>query len=69
MKTFQQFLEQIETAQQQKELAAKKSIANTKASAVAGMRHRKHVHGELSHMADYERRHRQEVEKKYTPFT
>jgi hypothetical protein len=69
MKTFQQFLEQIELAQQQKELAAKKSIANTKMSAAAGMRHRRHVHGELSHMADYERQHRQQIEKKYTPFT
>jgi anthranilate phosphoribosyltransferase len=68
MKTFQQFLEQIEAAQQQKELAAKKSIANTKASALAGMRHRRHVHGELSHMADYERQHRQEVEKKFNPY-
>jgi hypothetical protein len=63
MKTFQQFLEQIETAQQQKELAAKKSISNTKMSAVAGMRHRRHVHGELSHMADYELHQRKEREK------
>ena len=68
MKTFQQFIEQIELAQQAAQLAAKKSIANTKSSALAGMRHRRHVHGELSHMADYERQHRQEVEKKYTPF-
>jgi hypothetical protein len=63
MKTFQQFLEQIELAQQSKELAAKKSMNVSKMSAIANMRHRRHVHGELSHMADYELHKRQEREK------
>ena len=65
MKTFQQFLEQIETAMQAKELAAKKTMANTKMSAIANMRQRRHVHGELAHMASYELQKR----KERNPFT
>lgn len=55
MKTFQDFLEQVEQAQQ-KALADKKRSADyTKAQIRAGIRHRTHVHRELAH--------RQEIEK------
>ena len=63
MKTFSQFIEQIEFAQQAAQLAAKKSISNTKMSALAGMRHRRHVHGELARTAAYEVQQRKEREK------
>ena len=67
MKTFQQFQEQIEAAQKAAELAAKKAATVTKMSSIANMRQRKHVHGELAHMADYELKHREEREKKVNP--
>jgi hypothetical protein len=68
MKTFRQFLEQLETATQAAQLAAKKSASNTKMSALAGMRHRRHVHGELSRTASYETQQRREREKIYNPY-
>lgn len=61
MKTFHQFLEQIEAAQKAAELAAKKAANVTKMSAIANMRQRRHVHGELAHMADYELKHKQQT--------
>ena len=68
MKTFSQFLEQVETAAQAAQLAAKKSISNTKLSATANMRHRRHVHGELARAASYEDQQRKEREKIYNPY-
>ena len=61
MKTFQQFLEQIEAAMKAAELAKEKTQNVTKMSALANMRHRRHVHGELAHMADYELKHKQQT--------
>ena len=58
MRTFQDFLEQVESAQE-KILADKKRSADyIKAQIRAGMRHRAHVHRELAH--------RQEIEKPHT---
>ena len=68
MKTFQQFLEQLETATKAAELAAKKSSANTKSSALAGMRHRRHVHGELARTASQQSQDRKERERMFNPY-
>ena len=68
MKTFQQFLEQIEAAMKAAELAKEKTQNVTEMSALANMRHRRHVHGELSHMADYEIKHKENREKKFNPY-
>ena len=68
MKTFQQFLEQIEAAMKAAELAKEKTQNVTKMSALANMRHRRHVHGELSHMADYELHKKQQRIQKFNPY-
>ena len=65
MKTFRQFLEQVETQQKALELAAKKTAANTKSSAIAGMRHRKHVHGEIAQKSASEVQQRQQHTSDY----
>lgn len=57
MKTFQDFLEQVEQAQQ-KALADKKRSADyTRTQIRAGMRHRAHVHRELEHRQEVEKPH------------
>lgn len=55
MKTFQDFLEQVEDAQKRALADKKRSSDYTKAQIRAGIRHRGHVHRELAH--------RQEIEK------
>lgn len=68
MKTFQQFLEQIETAQKAAELSKEKSQNVSKMSALANMRHRRHVHGELARTASYEITQRKNREKVFNPY-
>lgn len=65
MITFKQFLEQVETQQAYLKLSAQKTAANTKSSAMANMRHRRHVHGELSNKASSEIQQKQQHTNAY----
>jgi hypothetical protein len=57
MKTFYQFIEQVETAQRKIELDKKRSSDYAKQQVRASMKHRTHVHGELARTATFEREH------------
>ena len=57
MKTFYQFIEQVETAQKKIKSDKEKSAEYGKQQIRAGMKHRTHVHNELARTATFEREH------------